>query len=130
VRVTQKQHQRASGVVVLIIPNGIISGFLALFYVALARNKLLKFVLQLLNSNRFFVISGGTARQNYSSFQFKEKRMKLTPPKSITFWIGVVLGLLGLLGGIGVIGAVAGYAFWLAFAGFAVLALGLLVKGM
>ena len=30
--------------------------------------------------------------------------MKLTPPKMITFWIAVVLGLLGLLGGIGVIG--------------------------
>lgn len=56
--------------------------------------------------------------------------MKLTPPKSITFWIGVALGLLGLLGGIGVIGAIAAYDFWLAFAGFAVLALGLLVKGM
>jgi len=56
--------------------------------------------------------------------------MKLTPPTMLTFWIGVALGLLGLLGGIGVIGALAGYAFWLAFAGFAVLTLGLLVKGM
>lgn len=56
--------------------------------------------------------------------------MKLTPPKTITFWISVVLGLLGLLGGIGVIGALAGYAFWLAFAGFALLTLGLLVKGL
>ncbi|HMR98817.1 MAG TPA: hypothetical protein PKK96_08465 [Anaerolineales bacterium] len=56
--------------------------------------------------------------------------MKLSPPKAITFWIGVVLGLLGLLGGIGVIGALTGFAFWLAFAGFAVLALGLLVNGI
>ena len=56
--------------------------------------------------------------------------MKLTPPKAVTFWIAVVLGLLGLLGGIGVIGALAGYAFWLAFAGFALLTLGLLVKGL
>jgi hypothetical protein len=56
--------------------------------------------------------------------------MKLTPPKTITFWIGVVLGLLGLLGGAGLVAALAGYAFWLAFGGFAVLALGLLVKGM
>ena len=56
--------------------------------------------------------------------------MKLTPPKEITFWIAVVLGLLGLLGGIGVIAALAGYAFWLAFGGFALLALGLLVKGL
>ena len=56
--------------------------------------------------------------------------MKLTPPKTITFWIAVALGLLGLLAGIGVIGALAGYAFWLAFAGFALLALGLMVKGL
>ncbi len=56
--------------------------------------------------------------------------MKLSPPKAITFWIGVVLGLLGLLGFIGVIGAIDSYAFHLAFAGFAVLTLGLIVKGI
>lgn len=56
--------------------------------------------------------------------------MKLTPPKMITFWIAVVLGLLGLLGSMGVIGAVAGYAFWLVFAGFVLLVLGLMVKGL
>lgn len=60
----------------------------------------------------------------------KENEMKLTPPKMITFWISVALGLLGLLGAIGVVSAVAAYAFWLAFAGFALLALGLLVKGI
>jgi hypothetical protein len=56
--------------------------------------------------------------------------MKLTPPKQATFWIAVVLGLLGLLGAIGILGAVAAYSFWLAFAGFALLVLGLLVKGL
>ncbi len=56
--------------------------------------------------------------------------MKLTPPKTVTFWIGVVLGLLGLLGELGVLAFAAPFAFWFAFAGFAVLALGLLVKGM
>lgn len=56
--------------------------------------------------------------------------MKLTPPKAVTFWISVVLALLGLLGGIGVISALAGYAFWLVFAGFVLLALGLMVKGL
>jgi hypothetical protein len=60
----------------------------------------------------------------------KENEMKLTPPTKVVFWISVVLGLLGLLGGIGVIGALAGYAFWLTFAGFALLVLGLLVKGL
>ncbi|MCZ2122903.1 MAG: hypothetical protein LC108_11635 [Anaerolineales bacterium] len=56
--------------------------------------------------------------------------MKLTPPKAVTFWIAVVLGLLGLLGAINVLGALGAYAFWLAFAGFALLTLGLLVKGL
>ena len=59
-----------------------------------------------------------------------EYQMKLTPPKALTFWLGVIVGLLGLLGKIGVIAALAGFAFWLAFAGFAILALGLLVKGI
>jgi len=60
----------------------------------------------------------------------EENEMKLTPPKAVTFWFSVVLALLGLLGSIGVIGALAGYAFWLVFAGFVLLALGLMVKGL
>ena len=56
--------------------------------------------------------------------------MKLTPPKEVTFWIGVVLGLLGLLSFMGVLTVLPIEAFWLAFLGFAVLVLGLLVKGM
>jgi len=61
---------------------------------------------------------------------FKENRMKLTPPTTVVFWLGVVLGLLGLLGHISVLAFATPFAFWLAFAGFAVLVLGLLVKGM
>ncbi|MDQ3006097.1 MAG: hypothetical protein M3R47_12050 [Chloroflexota bacterium] len=57
--------------------------------------------------------------------------MRLTPPKVITFWISVALGLLGLLGGIGVVGALAGAtAFWLTFAGLALLAVSLMVEGL
>lgn len=56
--------------------------------------------------------------------------MNLSPPKDITFWIAVVLGLLGLLSFMGVFSALPIEAFWLAFLGFAVLALGVLVKGM
>ncbi len=57
--------------------------------------------------------------------------MKLTPPKVITFWISVALGLLGLLGGIGAVGALAGAtAFWLTFAGLALLAVSLMVKDL
>ena len=57
--------------------------------------------------------------------------MRLSPPKAITFWISVALGLLGLLGNFGVLGAaIAGFAFWLTFLGLALLAVGLMVEGL
>ena len=56
--------------------------------------------------------------------------MKLTPPKQITFWISVVLGLVGLLGNAGVLAFAAPFAFWLVFVGLVLLVLGLLVKGL
>lgn len=57
--------------------------------------------------------------------------MKLTPPKVITFWIAVVLGVLGLIGAVAPSVAVLGAnAFWFAFAGLVLLVLGLLVKGL
>jgi uncharacterized membrane protein len=61
----------------------------------------------------------------------RRMQMKLTPPKMITFWIAVVLGLLGLLVAIGLLPMIAmKYAFWLVFGAFALLVLGLLVKGL
>jgi len=56
--------------------------------------------------------------------------MKLNPPKNITFWISVVLGLLGLIGSFVSIPVVSGLAFWFVFVGFALLVAGLLVKGL
>ncbi len=56
--------------------------------------------------------------------------MKLTPPKVLTFWIAVVLGLLGFIGTLITIPLVSTYAFWFLFAGFVLLVLGLLVKGL
>jgi predicted membrane channel-forming protein YqfA (hemolysin III family) len=56
--------------------------------------------------------------------------MKLTPPKVITFWIAVILGLLGLLSFMGVFSALPISAFWLVFLGIALLVLGLIVKGL
>ena len=56
--------------------------------------------------------------------------MKLTPPKMITFWVAVVLGLLGLLAELGTLTVLPISAFWLAFIGLLVLVLGLLVKGL
>ena len=56
--------------------------------------------------------------------------MKLTPPKVVTFWVAVVLGVLGFLGVLVSIPLVTTYAFWFVFVGFVLLVLGLLVKGL
>ncbi len=54
--------------------------------------------------------------------------MKLTPPKRITFWIAVILAVLGLIGKF--VGVLAPFSFWLVLAGFVLLVLGLLIKGL
>lgn len=57
--------------------------------------------------------------------------MKLTPPKAITFWIAVALGVIGFLGAIITsLGFVSTYAVWFLFAGWVLLILGLLIKGL
>ncbi len=43
--------------------------------------------------------------------------MKLSPPKSITWWIALVLGALGLLGYSGNVAGLSAYSFWLVMAG-------------
>lgn len=43
--------------------------------------------------------------------------MKLSPPKSITWWIALVLGVLGLLGHLGSVAGLSAYAFWFVMAG-------------
>jgi hypothetical protein len=54
--------------------------------------------------------------------------MNLTPPKVITFWISVLLGVLGFLGTLVTIPVISTYAFWFLFAGFVLLVLALLIK--
>jgi len=56
--------------------------------------------------------------------------MKLQKPKNLTFIIAVVLAALGLLGTLVSIPVVSGLAFWLVLAGFVLLALGNLLKGL
>jgi len=56
--------------------------------------------------------------------------MKLTPPKVITFWIAVILGVLGLIGKVATVAVLSTYAFWLVFAGLVLLVLGLLIKDL
>ncbi len=54
--------------------------------------------------------------------------MKLSAPKDITFIIAGILAILGVLASQGIIHT--GYAFGLVVAGFVLLALGNLVKGL
>ena len=56
--------------------------------------------------------------------------LKLSAPTVVTFWIAVALAVLGLLAFLGTISGLSGYAFWLVAAGFVLLALGNLMKGL
>ena len=56
--------------------------------------------------------------------------MKLTPPKVITWWIAVILGVLALVGTLVTIPLVSTYAIWFAIVGLALLALASLIKGL
>jgi hypothetical protein len=56
--------------------------------------------------------------------------MKLSAPKVVTFWISVGLVVLGLLATQGILPGLAAYALWLVVAGFVLLALGNLMKGL
>lgn len=54
--------------------------------------------------------------------------MKLSAPKEITFFIAVIIAVIGVLANQGILHI--GYAFALVLAGFILLALGNLVKGL
>jgi 4-hydroxybenzoate polyprenyltransferase len=59
-----------------------------------------------------------------------DTKMRLTPPKVITWWVAVILGVLALLGFLKTIAPLTPYAFWLAIAGLALLAIAALVKNL
>jgi hypothetical protein len=56
--------------------------------------------------------------------------MKLSAPKTITWWIAVILGVLGILGSFMSIPFVSGYAFLFVAIGFVLLALATLLKDL
>ena len=57
--------------------------------------------------------------------------MKLTPPKVVTFFIAIALGVLGLIGRFGPGAPVIGsYNFWFVFVGFLLLIFGVLIKDL
>lgn len=56
--------------------------------------------------------------------------MKLTPPKVITWWIALVLGVLGLLGYTGNVAGLSAYSFWLVLAGLVLMLVATLVRNL
>ena len=56
--------------------------------------------------------------------------MKLSAPKQLTWWIGVILGVVALLMGLGVFSLPFITAFWLMAIGWLALVLGTSMKGV
>ena len=56
--------------------------------------------------------------------------MKLSAPKTTTWWVAVVAGVLGIVGTFVSIPVVSSYTFFLVAAGFVLLALGTYLKGL
>lgn len=56
--------------------------------------------------------------------------MKLHAPKNVTFWISVILAAVGVLGHFVNLGVLSGWSWLLILAGFILLMLGVLVKGL
>jgi uncharacterized membrane protein YtjA (UPF0391 family) len=56
--------------------------------------------------------------------------MKLSPPKVITWWIAVVLGVLGLLGYSGNLAGLSANSFWFVMAGLVLMLVATLVRNL
>lgn len=56
--------------------------------------------------------------------------MRLSRPKTITWWIAVIVGVVGVVAKLVAIPVLSGIAFWLVAAAFVLLALANLLKGL
>ena len=68
--------------------------------------------------------------KHYQAIKQGEKIMKLSAPKTVTWWIAVVLGVLGILGTFVSIPVVSANAFWFVAVAFIVLALATYLKDL
>lgn len=59
-----------------------------------------------------------------------KKKIQISAPKRVTFWVSLVLGLLGIIGSIVPIPFVSTIAPWVLAAGWLLLTLGCFVKGL
>jgi hypothetical protein len=57
-------------------------------------------------------------------------KMKLNPPSQILWIIALILGIVGILGALGIVIAIAPYGFWLVVAGWALLLIATVMRGM
>jgi hypothetical protein len=57
-------------------------------------------------------------------------KMRISKPKTITWWIAVIAGALGVLAHFVVIPVISGISFWLVVAGLALLAIANITKGL
>jgi len=60
----------------------------------------------------------------------RRNNMKLSAPKTVTWWVAIVLGVLGILGTFMTIPFFTDNAFWTVAAGFIVLALATFLKDL
>lgn len=56
--------------------------------------------------------------------------MKLNPPKQITWWISLALGVIGLVAKLVTIPVLSGLAFWLVLVGLVLLVLANVLTGL
>ncbi len=56
--------------------------------------------------------------------------LKLSAPKQVVWIIALILGVVGILGALGIVTALGAYAFWLVVAGWALLLIATIMRGM
>jgi len=56
--------------------------------------------------------------------------LKLSAPSQIVWIIALILGIVGILGAMGIVVAIAPYGFWLVVAGWALLVIATIMRGM
>ena len=67
---------------------------------------------------------------NFNINALWRKKMRLSPPKQVTWFIALALAVLALLGFTGTISALSPYSFWLALIAAALLLIATIVKGL
>jgi NhaP-type Na+/H+ or K+/H+ antiporter len=77
-----------------------------------------------------------TARRKKNNFNFNfniwhmEEKMRLSPPKNVTWFIALALAVFALLGYTGTVSQFGEYSFWLALISAALMLLATMVKGL